>query len=371
MGKTLKEAQLTTRNARSKLPPGLHWKSIDPQTHLGYRKAKRGGIWLVRWRHGIGYRQRPLGAADDTLTENTLSYEKVLPIAKRTVEAARVESKATAAGPPLTVRSALLDYIAERDARDSRRRGRPVRSDASRRLGRYVLGADARGVREAIPGAPLADVALYALSETDLREWRKALPGKLKATSQHRLVSDLKAALNAAYMANRQRLDPGLPAIVKHGLRPTGIGAEDSEPVARDNQILTDAQVARLIAAAREIDAEQERDGDLYRLAIVLAATGARFSQVAPLLVGDVQYQQGRLMVPASRKGRGKSGSIAVPVGRDILDALRPATTGRPANAPLLERWRHEQVAGAVRLSLAASRARPMANAIRVAAPMG
>jgi hypothetical protein len=60
--------------------------------------------------------------------------------------------------------------------------------------------------------------------------------------------------------------------------------------------------------------------------------------------VSDCQLNAGRLMVPVSRKGKGKSGSIGVPVGKDVLNALRPMVVGRPATAPLLERWRVKQV---------------------------
>ena len=72
---------------------------------------------------------------------------------------------------------------------------------------------------------------------------------------------------------------------------------------------------------------------------------GHAFSQAVRMRVGDVQRPQSRLLVPVSRKGRGaKSGTIAVAVGKDVLDALLPAVTGRAATAPLLERWRHKQV---------------------------
>ena len=66
MSKVLTEAPLTTRNARAKLATGSHWRAIDPDTHLGYRKGVRGGRWLVRWyqREG-GYQQRTLATADD------------------------------------------------------------------------------------------------------------------------------------------------------------------------------------------------------------------------------------------------------------------------------------------------------------------
>lgn len=346
MAKTLKEAPLTTRNARSKLLPGVHWRGIDPEVHLGYRKGRRGGSWLVRWRHGKGYRQAPLGTADDAMTgEGTLSFDEARQAANERVQSARAEAKAAADGAPLTVRGVVEAYIVERDARDARRRGRVVNSDASTRLRRYVIGLDASGERQAIDAAPLAEVPLHSLTEGDLIGWRKALPETMKSTTKQRLVNDLKAALNTAYASNRDRLDPTLPAIVKHGLKINERDHDDAPSIARDNQILKDAQIARLIGAAGEIDSEQGWDGDLYRFVVVLAATGARFSQICRMQVGDCQHKEGRLIVPASRKGRGKSGSTAIPVGRDVLDALLPVTTGRAADAPLLERWRHRQTA--------------------------
>jgi hypothetical protein len=53
VARTLNEAPITSRNARAGLPAGLHWRGIDPETHLGYRKGKRGGVWLgtlAEWR---------------------------------------------------------------------------------------------------------------------------------------------------------------------------------------------------------------------------------------------------------------------------------------------------------------------------------
>jgi len=90
--------------------------------------------------------------------------------------------------------------------------------------------------------------------------------------------------------------------------------------------------------------------GDLYRLVLVLAATGARFSQVVRMTVSDCRHKEGRFLVPVSRKGRGaKNDYITVPVGRDVLDALLPVTVDRPMNGPLLQRWRYEQVRGGIR----------------------
>ena len=62
MPKTLTEAQVTTANARSRLGPGVHWRRLDAEAHLGYRKGKQGGVWFVRWRNhheGGNYKQVP------------------------------------------------------------------------------------------------------------------------------------------------------------------------------------------------------------------------------------------------------------------------------------------------------------------------
>jgi integrase len=343
MAKTLTESALTTRGARSKLAPGAHFRGIDPEVHLGYRKGARGGVWFVRWRNGSGYRQSPIGTADDEFREGTLDYTAAVAAARKAVEKARREARAAADGPVVTVRTAIADYVKARDKRESERRKRPVHSDAWR-LARYVVGREQRGGRAEIQPTALADKALHSLRESDLQAWRDRLPETLKASSRQRLINDLKAALNAAYAKHRRKLDPMLPSIIQHGLKADAGGADDDVPLARDNQILTDAQIGTLIRAAGEVDADEGWEGDLYRMVVVLAGTGARFSQVARMRVGDVQRAQRRLQVPASRKGKGKSGSIPVAVDSDVLDVLEPVVTGRKADAVLLERWRDKQV---------------------------
>ncbi|CDX30877.1 Integrase family protein [Mesorhizobium sp. ORS 3359] len=348
MARTLIESPVTTRNARAALEVGVHWRGIDPDVHLGYRKGKRGGTWLVRWRSGRGYKQETLGTADDEMQTGTLSYEAARKAARSVVEAVRTEAAAAAGGALLTVREAVETYVNARDSREAKREGRPVRSDANRRLARYVLGQPVRRKRDAIPEAPIASTYLHALTEADLTTWRNGLPASLKATTRQRLINDLKAALNGAYAANRNRLDPMVPAIIKHGLK--AAAHEEQVPVARDNQILSDAAVAQLLKAVRAVDAEQEWDGDLFRLVVVLTATGARFSQVIRMAVADCQSSAGRLLVPVSRKGRGvKAGSVPVPVGRDVLEALIPATLGRADDARLLERWHQRQLPGSIK----------------------
>lgn len=353
MAKTLKEVALTTKAARAKLLPGLHWRGIDPDVHLGYRKGKRGGVWIIRWRSGVGYRQERLGTADDEFAEGTLAYNEAVKAGRERVIAARLEARALAEGPAQTVRSAVLSYTANRDAIDSERTGRKVRSCASYRLEVHVIGREAKGAHKPIPAAPLADIPLHELDESKLMEWRRGLPATLKASTAKRLTNDLKAALNAASMLHRRKLPEALPSIIKYGLAAPATGRDDAVIAARENQILSDETISRVIAAARTVDDARGWGGDLYRMVVALAATGARFSQLTRLRVGDVQMEKSRILVPVSRKGRGvKSGSTAVPVGREILDELVPVITGRPSGDVLLLRPYYAQVEASIRWSI-------------------
>lgn len=330
MAKTLSEAPVTTVNARSKLAEGLHWRGIDADVHLGYRKGKRTGKWMVRWYEGAGrYRQAPLGTANDVFEAdgvNTLSFDQAKSRAVETVRLKRLEARAAAQGPAPTIRSAVEAYIAVRETREGRKR------DARLRLTKHVLN-----------DTDLVGLHLHSLTQLDLEKWREAKSRSLAPATVRRLINDLKAALNAAGARNRTSLPVEFANVVKDGLT----SSNAAPPRARDAQALSDEEVRRIIECSLSVDEEDGWEGDLYRMIIVLAATGARFSQVARMLVADVQPSRDRLMVPLSRKGKGQKNSshVAVRVGADVLSALRPAIAGRRGTEALLERWRHKQVA--------------------------
>jgi integrase len=329
VGKSLTESQLTTRSARDKLARGTHWRAIDPDVHLGYRKGARGGRWLVRWyTGGQKYRQVTLGTADDAICEGSLSFEAAAKRAREHVTGYREAVEAAGGGTAATLRTAVEQYIAMRDARDRAREQRPVRSDASRRLGRYVFDD------------PLADLPLHQLTDAALRAWRKRLKPEFTPATVQRLSSDLKAALNAFYVENRRGLPADFAETVRIGLRspPQEV---PTEPKSYQAQMLTDQEVRTIVQASME----QDETGDFGRLVLVMAATGARFAQVKRLRVEDVQPELSRIMMPASRKGKAKRISyIAVRVGHDVLAALEPAVKGRDPSEPLLCRWRHVQI---------------------------
>ncbi|MER8531687.1 site-specific integrase [Mesorhizobium sp. M1005] len=332
MSKTLREASLTTPNARKDLSEGVHWRGVSAEVHLGYRKGKRVGRWLVRWRLPDGrYKQDGLGAADDGLTADgveTLNFEQAKSKAARYVEHERQKQQDAGKTPIPTVREIVEAYAAGRKARAMKQEGaRP--DDAKGRLGQHVLSH------------PVAAKRLDVLTDEDLADWREGLRAELAISTVRRIVNDFRAALNGLPARTLKRLPATYPMTVRLGLR---VG--EAEPAAaRDGAALPDADIRRIIEAAKAVDGKEEWNGDLFLMVVVLAATGARFSQVSRMLVGDVQPAQSRLMVPTSRKGRGQKRSthIATRVGADVIEALRPSIAGRRPADMLLVRWRHRQ----------------------------
>lgn len=333
MARTLIEAQITTKNARIKLSKGLHQRSIDPTTHLGYRKGVRGGNWVVRRYLGSGkYQQDTLGTADDVLPANgvdTLDYAQALAMAKIWVVKKQMDAKANALGPILTVEIAVEEYIhyrEERERQDSKNGS--IKRDTRSRLTKYVLGTT------------LASKHLHRLDEDELANWKNALPDNLSLGTIRRLTNDLKACLNRAASNHRKRLPPEFSQVVQFGLKTVTANATEAR-----RQILSDDQIRAILISARNIDQRDQWEGDLFRLLLVMASTGARQSQVQRLKVADVQINQSRLMMPTSRKGRGRKmiEHTAIAVSREVINSLTPAIEGRGKDDILLERWRHIQ----------------------------
>lgn len=208
-----------------------------------------------------------------------------------------------------------------------------------------------RGLRHHVLGTSLAKVTLAELTELDLENWRKGLTrggrGKTKRAKENakaapilpatraRIYADVRAALNEA--ARSMNAGPSVHVAIRNGLRKPK-GAD----VPRSIQVLSDADIRKVVAAAFDIHE------DFGALILMLAATGARFSQVAKARVADVQTSHRRVMVPVSAKGRGEKHRthIPLPLPDDVLNRVRPLLAGRAGHETLLTRWHHRQVEG-------------------------
>ena len=224
-------------------------------------------------------------------------------------EAAKFE----ALGPAITVADAIKENIALQGKSARPRIGYPLGSrrtpsrdfhDTSFLNPKEFEDKRKSKVPEGSPlddGEPLTALAkkrLATLTSEDLSSWRRLL--NMSPASARRTANDFKAALNAAARRYSSRLPDRFRDIVKDGF-----AVETAEtPVAREAQILPDADVRALIEATWAVDAKGEWEGDLARTVLVLVATGARFSQSERLTLADVQFAEKRLIMPASRKGR-------------------------------------------------------------------
>jgi integrase len=319
MPRTVRERNLESRTARAKLTPSEkpYWRSVDIGLHLGYRKGLRGGRWVMRrYVGGQTYELETIATADDnqvadgkTILSFSQAQKKVLEVAKQYREAGPNASK-------LTVADAIGAYLSGSRARDQHTR-----------LDKHVLQSD------------IAKRVVASLTETALASWRKSLASNLGAATRKRITTDFRAVLNSFAKIHRTDLPADIPTIIKNGLA----SIERVESGARAEQILSDSEIRRLVATAWEVDKAGGWEGDLARLVIVLAATGARFSQVIRMTIADVQ--ESRLMIPVSNKGKGQKSvnRYAVPVGDDVIAALKSATGGRMGHEPLLLRphWIH------------------------------
>jgi integrase len=314
-------ANLTTRTARLKLTSeARHRAKIGADLFLDYRRPKSGvGSWSLRRYVGGKYPLEIFAVADDMDPPDNvkvLSYNQACDRARKLAKAHVERERLEADGPPIDIARAVEEYVAAREAQWVVGAGH--KRDARTRLAKHVL-ADQR-----LAGKPLA-----VLTADDLAKWRESL--KLKAPQ--RTVADFKAALNEAATRYRAKLPPTLQNAVKDGLKST----RAAPAVAREAQALSDSDVRRLIAATWEVDEAGGWEGDLGRLVLVLAATGARFSQLVRMTVADAQPRERRLVIPPSRKGRRSKPKppVAVPVAADVIDALAPAVNGRVGGEPL------------------------------------
>ncbi|HKD24936.1 MAG TPA: site-specific integrase [Xanthobacteraceae bacterium] len=280
---------------------------------LGYRRTKDNGTWVVRvtkdggdWTKGIGKADDHDEAKDDP---GILTYEEAQDEAKKIAKAGRPVGENT-------VKAALDRYEADLEDR----------------------GGDPKNVVRTRMHLTdkLANKAVGSLTKVDLKGWRDGLiKAKMKPITVNRTMTALRAALNLAAedaggrITNREAWKSGLKAFE---------GASKAR-----NVILDEQDVIAIVGAAY-------RESDEFGLLVELAAvTGARPSQLLRLQGEDVKAgfvdpkskrRQPRLMMPVSRKGRGKKKIThrPVPIPESLAERLK-GRTGTLLKRPGRDSW--------------------------------
>jgi integrase len=321
MTRGIRADQLETRTARLKLEPRKkpYMVRVGPGVRLGYRRNAAGGTWSVIAADGkSGNWVKKFGLADDhedANGERVLTFWQAQERARKLARSAMNTEGEDDAGRPTTLGEALHGY--ETDL-----------------VGRGGDAHNVARVRGHLPHA-LSGKTVALLTGRELRRFRDNLLAKgLRPSSVNRIGNALRAALNLAATQDQR--------INNQSAWRIGLATIFDAAQAR-NVILSDQVVRDIIAAAFDV-------GNELGLLVELAAiTGARVSQIANLRVADLQADRPdpRLMMPSSRKGRGrkKITHAPVPIPVSVAKKLSRMSEGKTPEAPLMnktsgERWK-------------------------------
>ncbi len=162
MARRLRDKNIETREARLKLKPSPspYWRAIGRGLHIGYRKGKTGGVWVVRkfvgGKEGTSYKYdvRTIAQADDREDANgdtILDFWTAQDCAR---DERQPEARRAAAGA-YTVGDAVRDYLEHSE-------GRPSGRDLSHTFRTYVLPT-------------FGDTPVAELTADAIRKWHKGI----------------------------------------------------------------------------------------------------------------------------------------------------------------------------------------------------
>jgi integrase len=315
MARTVRDAKLETRTARSALAVQgkPHYRAIDPGLHLGYRKGKTGGKWVVRRYVGDqDYKVETLdGIADDRQDADGVA---VLSFAQAQAKARELylagKSSGGLAPGRLTVKAACERYVEFLKAE------RKTGKDVEQRLRRHLYPDD-EGKREC-----LGDRLVAELTTGELEAWKRGLVRKSddpederrSKDTANRILSALRAALNQAFRDEENGI-------------PTDVAWRRVKPfkdVGRARQVHLDAEQSRRLINCC--------DGAFRHLVTAALITGARPPhELCTLRVRDFRADLGTLSIRD-----GKTGPRDIVLTEEAIGYFKEISAGRAPDALLL-----------------------------------
>jgi|SoiMethySBSTD1v2_1073268.scaffolds.fasta_scaffold72485_1 integrase len=326
MARRVKDRTIESREARRKLKVSgkPYWRAIGRGLHVGYRKGKTGGAWVIRRYLGNQtYQVETIAEADDILDANgneILDFWQAQEVVRQVRQSPRRGN--------YTVRDAVNAYI-------ERLEGRPSWYDTKRRLEAFVLPA-------------FGDKPVTKLEADEIRKWHRAIaktparcrtkPGAAQAyrrsdlgdpetmrkrqASANRCLGLLKAALNHAWRDKHVESNDAWQRVeLFRGVH-----------IPRARYLLV-AEAQRLINAAQ---------GDFRVLVQAALQTGARYQELARLRVADFNSDSGTLHIRKTKTNKDRH-IVLTDEGREFFTQL---AAGHPGTAPMLGReWKQSQQA--------------------------
>ncbi|WP_095087776.1 tyrosine-type recombinase/integrase [Mesorhizobium sophorae] len=311
MAKRVHDATLDSKDARAKLKSRgkPYYKSIGPGLHVGYRKGKEAGRWVVRMYVGDqDYRVETVADADDKLDANgksVLTFWQAQDKARELHKSMSGDAGKVAGAH--TVKEALDDYLLWMDgnrksSKDARYRAEALilpemgKIDVSKLTAKQIRKWHSDVAKTAPRLRTKADVEQrFKQQGTDAESIRR------RRATANRVLTILKAALNYAWREGKVASDREWRRVEPF---------EDVES-ARVHY-LTIAEAQRLVNASA---------GAFRDLVQAALQTGARYSELARLRVEDFNSDVGTIAIRASKSGKGRH-IVLTDEGSDLFKQL-------------------------------------------------
>ncbi|MGZ4853476.1 MAG: tyrosine-type recombinase/integrase [Halobacteriota archaeon] len=321
MPRRVKDRNLDSRDARRKLSASgkPYWRAVGKGLHVGYRKGKTSGVWVIRRYLGDrSYKIETIAEADDVIDadgESVFDFWQAQEVARNL--------RQTPKRSPYTVKDAVMHYLEYLEGRSSYH-------DTRKRLEAFVLPV-------------FGDKRVDELDADEIRQWHRSIaktlartrtkkgakqayrPGDLtepeiarkRQASANRCLALLKAALNYAWREKKVATNDAWQRVELF----RGVDI----PRAR---YLSVSEAQRLINAAQ---------GDFRILVQAALQTGARYQEIARLRVADFNADAGTLHIRKSKVHKSRH-IVLTDEGREFFGQL---AAGRSSSAPLLgKEWK-------------------------------
>ena len=329
MARTVRDASLETRTARSRLKASgkPYWKIIDPGLHIGYRKGTTGGKWVVRRYIGDGvYSVETIATADDKADADgvaVLDFSQAQQMARQrhTVLTRQAKGLPTDTVGPYTVRACLIDYIRflERERRTAN---------------------DARWRAEALILPSMGNIACVDLTADRIRDWldkAAKTPPRLRTRNggkqQYSDFDDGDGEQRRKRRATTNRTLTILKAALNRAVREKKLANDDAWRWVQPFQEADAARVRYLTLdeCKRLINTIQGEFRELVQAALL---TGCRFGELAALVCRDFNPDSGTLHVRTSKSGKGRH----VVLNDEGIEFFRRVTAGRTGGELVLRK---------------------------------
>ena len=298
MARTVKDANLQTREGRSKLKIDHqpYWRGIELGAHVGYRKGKRGGVWMARWRTSAGgYKKKRLGVADDVSDADgieVLDWAQAQEAARQQFVAWRQQATGKADGD-LTVARAMEVYL-----EDCEERGVKGLTPTRYSIDAHIL-------------PKLGAVLVADLTAEQIQSWHRGLsraPARLrsrKTDSQKHKPAATTAEQRRQRQATANRVLGMLKAALNHAFASKKVTSDEEwrrvKPFKKVDapriRYLSEADAVRLINGCAE---------DFRPMVQAALLTGCRYAELTRLECRDFNPDVGLLHIREAKGGQAR-----------------------------------------------------------------